>query len=578
MSFSSRARAWVRILPLSVAALTVTAATAHATPEKVGPPNVIDALGDSITRAFNSQGPGCGVLADCPANSWATGTNAAINSYYSRVKVLNPAVQLARPVTSATAGGNDAVTGAKMAGLPGQATNAVNAPNKPDQVMILLGANDVCTSSEATMTSVDSFRQNFRNGLTILSQGLPDARIDVSSIPNIYNLWNVLKGNLAAQLTWTLGGICQSMLASPTSTTQANNDRRARVRQRNIDFNTVLGEVCAEFIHCHYDGGAAFNIAFTAGDVGTIDYFHPNSNGQAKAAASAWANGPNFADLTAPTTTIVRDHPASGVDDWYREDVSVSLTASDNTGVAGSEYYYKLDGAGDAPWTKYTGPFTISAEGQTTVTARSVDVNGNVEASKTDVIKIDKTAPAFTLSCPSSVLLNGAGSYSVADATDDRSGLASDPDGDYPFATDTAGTFPNSVTIADRAGNETTHSCDITVAYDYSGLEQPVNADGSSIFKRNSAVPLKFHLADATGVPEAGVVAKVSVAKVSDEVEGVYVEADAKGASSTGSVFSDDGDGSYHYNLDTGSLTTGTWSVKVTLGDGTSHVTRISLR
>jgi hypothetical protein len=138
MSLPSRARTWTRILPIALAALATTAATAHATPEKVGPPTVIDALGDSITRGFNSQGAGCSALADCPANSWATGTNAAVNSYYSRVKLLNPSAILARPVTSATAGGNDAVTGAKMANLPSQAANAVAATKYQDQVFILL--------------------------------------------------------------------------------------------------------------------------------------------------------------------------------------------------------------------------------------------------------------------------------------------------------------------------------------------------------------------------------------------------------------------------------------------------------
>jgi hypothetical protein len=73
-------------------------------------------------------------------------------------------------------------------------------------------------------------------------------------------------------------------------------------------------------------------------------------------------------------------------------------------------------------------------------------------------------------------------------------------------------------------------------------------------------------------------VAKLTVAQVSGEVEGTYVEADAKGESSTGTVFSEDGDGQYHYNLDTKSLSTGTWSVRITLDDGMSYATRISLR
>ena len=107
---------------------------------------------------------------------------------------------------------------------------------------------------------------------------------------------------------------------------------------------------------------------------------------------------------------------------------------------------------------------------------------------------------------------------------------------------------------------------------------QPVNPDGSSIFKLNSAVPLKFGLSDAAGAAVSGVVAKLTVAKLSGQVEGTYVEAEAKGSSSTGNVFSQDVDGQYHYNLDSKALSTGTWSVRITLDDGRSYSTHISLR
>jgi lysophospholipase L1-like esterase len=456
------------------------ASAAHATEAKVGPPNSIDALGDSITRGYDSQGSGCGSLADCPANSWATGTNSGVNSYFTRVKALNPAVVLARPIKSSTEGGNDAVTGAKMVNLLSQAENAVAAPNKPGQVLILLGANDVCTSSEATMTSVSSFRSNYKAGLNKLSNGLPDARIDVSSIPNIYNLWKVLKSNFSAQLTWGLAGICQSMLASPTSLTAANEERRLRVKLRNEEFNAVLKEGCAEYIHCHYDGGAAFKLEFAASDVSTLDYFHPNTNGQAKAAATAWTAGPSFTDLTAPNTTISRDRASEGVDDWYREAVKVTISATDgNDAVAGSEYFYKLEGAADTGWLKYEGPINVSAEGKTTITARSVDSNGNISETKTDVIKIDEAKPAFTLTCPSGpVPLNSKASYTISEASDSKSGFASDPNGTFPIETGKAGSFKNSVQIEDKAGNTTTHECPIEVVYPTPGV--PALSAGAS--------------------------------------------------------------------------------------------------
>jgi lysophospholipase L1-like esterase len=473
-------RAW---LPLLALGALITASPAAATPAKVGPSTSIDALGDSITRGYDSQGTGCGTLADCPANSWATGTNSGVNSYYTRLKALNPSVLLAQPVKTSTTGGNDAVTGAKMGDLPGQAKNAVKAPNTLDQVMILMGANDVCTSTEASMTSVAAFRASYKEGLETLSNGLPDARIDVSSIPNIFNLWSVLHSSTAAQLTWGLAKICQSMLAKPTSEAAADKERRAKVQKRNEEFNVVLSEVCAEFIHCQYDKGAAYAIKFATSDVGTIDYFHPNTSGQAKAAANAWETGPKFSDLTTPTTTIAPEREADGAEGWYRNNVPVTLSASDlEYAVAGTEY--KVGAA--SGWTKYTGPITVSTEGETTITARSVDVNGNIEESTSTTIKLDKTAPAFTLTCPSSPAIVGeAASATVSGATDALSGFASDPNGERSLNTATVGDGQTeTVQIADQAGNTTTQSCSYDVHYPAPGSAPSLtagmnpNADG----------------------------------------------------------------------------------------------------
>jgi lysophospholipase L1-like esterase len=498
---SARGRAhafWVVLSVVVLLAMTL-AASAHATAATVGPPTSIDALGDSITRGYDSQGSGCGSFADCPANSWATGTNAGVNSYFTRVKALNPTVVLARPIKSSTEGGNDAVTGAKMGNLLSQAENAVAAPNTPDQVLILMGANDVCTSSESTMTSVSSFRSSLTAGLNKLSSGLPNSRIDMASIPNIYQLWKDLHTNLAAILVWGTAKICQSMLASPTSTSSGDETRRLNVKKRNEEFNTVIKETCALYIHCHYDNGAAFGVSFASSEVSTLDYFHPNTNGQAKAAATEFAAGPSFTDLTAPNTTITRDRPAEGVEDWYREPVTVTIKATDsNDAVAGSEYFYKLEGAANTEWIKYTAPIVVSAEGKTTITARSVDSNGNISETKTDVIKIDKVKPTFTLSCPSEpVLLNSEAAYTISAASDAKSGFASSPNGTFPIETAKAGSFDNPVQIVDRAGNTTTQHCAIEIVYPTPGVPAlstgvTPNAGVFSLDWTPSADPLQY--------------------------------------------------------------------------------------
>jgi hypothetical protein len=156
------------------------------------------------------------------------------------------------------------------------------------------------------------------------------------------------------------------MLANPRSTAQADLDRRARVRQREIDFNTQLAQVCAQYVHCRFDGNTVFNTAFTASDVSTRDYFHPSLAGQTKLASVSWSAGFDFTDVIAPVSTATSTPLASGT--------SVALTATDNVALAGIEYRL-----GDGMYHRYTAPVAVPSG--TTLTYRAVDVNGNIEAS-----------------------------------------------------------------------------------------------------------------------------------------------------------------------------------------------------
>ncbi len=262
-------------LALLATALALTAtASAHA-----AYPNSIASTGDSITRAFND----CWFpYVDCPSASWSTGTSSY--SHYRRIQALNPAI------TGRTY--NQAVTGADMADLAGQVQGAVS--RGVQYVTILMGANDVCASSEAGMTPVTVFRDQFAAAMGSLTTGLPDARVFVSSIPDIYQLFSLYRYDLSANAVWAIAGICQSMLAYPFSNLPGDVARRARVRQRNIDYNTVLAEVCAWYTRCRFDANAVFNTAFVRSDVTTRDYFHPSVNGQAKLAAITWGQVASF--------------------------------------------------------------------------------------------------------------------------------------------------------------------------------------------------------------------------------------------------------------------------------------------
>lgn len=242
-----------------VAAAPAAAAAAY--------PSSMSALGDSITRGFNANG----WYVDSPSRSWSTGSNTSVNSHYLRIQRVNPAIT--------GRGYNDARSGAEAVDLPGQASTA--ASRGVEYVTILIGANDACASSEAGMTPVSTFRSHIDTAMNTLQQRIPNAKVLVVSIPDIHRLWQVGKDSYAARTAWDAYNICQSMLANPRSTAQADVDRRQRVRQRVIDYNTQLAAECAEHVQCRYDGGAVFGYPFALSQLSEWDYFHPDTSGQA---------------------------------------------------------------------------------------------------------------------------------------------------------------------------------------------------------------------------------------------------------------------------------------------------------
>jgi lysophospholipase L1-like esterase len=231
-------------------------------------PNSMAATGDSITRAFNT----CSFpFTDCIQNSWATGTERAVNSFYLRILERNPGIR--------EHNNNDARSGAKIADLSGQVTTAVG--QRVEYVTVEMGANDVCTSEEGTMTTVANFRSSFEAAIRTLRERLPGALISVGSIPNIYQLWSILHTNRSATETWRSLSICQSMLRNATSLAREDEERRLRVQRREVEFNGVLSEVCATYEKCQFDANTGYEFRFETGEVNTRDFFHPNVRGQA---------------------------------------------------------------------------------------------------------------------------------------------------------------------------------------------------------------------------------------------------------------------------------------------------------
>ena len=127
---------------------------------------------------------------------------------------------------------------------------------------ILLGANDLCTSSPSTMTPTETFRAQFSQAMATLMAG-QDPYVLVSSIPNIHQLWEVLH-----QLPGPLGvGDGQDLPVDAggdpdRGPTPAGGGPGAGVQPD-------LAEVCGAYARCRWDGGAVYDYRFSASQVGT---------------------------------------------------------------------------------------------------------------------------------------------------------------------------------------------------------------------------------------------------------------------------------------------------------------------
>ena len=290
-------------LATAITTLLATFALLATPASAVQPPKVMAALGDSITRAFNSSGPGCptGPSLDCIKNSWSTGTNPVVDSQFQRIEAIDPG---RHPVAF-----NDARSGARAVDLLGQAEAA--AGQHAGYVTIEIGANDACG-----LTATATFHDQVQTALTNLVKADPKVYIEVLSIPDINQLQTLFTNppDPNALTRWSALNVCQALLANPLSTEPADVERRAAFRAHVIALNGTLADVCAEFKRCRYDHNAVFNSSFTRADVATVtdteglnvfpfnlipvigpgfanstaDYFHPSLQGQANLAETSW--------------------------------------------------------------------------------------------------------------------------------------------------------------------------------------------------------------------------------------------------------------------------------------------------
>lgn len=249
-----------------------------------------------------------------------------------------------------------------------------------------------------------------------------------------------------------------------------------------------------------------FDVA--AEGVSVITYFSKdNANNQETPAHSFTVK----IDKTAPVVTAMRDTPANGFG-WNNTSVEVSYTATDN--LSGINL-----GESD------TTPYTLTTEGANqSHTFTVMDKAGNSNSASVANVNIDRVAPVITITTPAnegSYLFNSsvAANFSTSDVLSglDASTQTSTTAQGGNINTASVGSKAFTVSVTDKAGNPATKTSNYNVIYAPAGptcgvaghiILQPVNTDGSSVFKKGSTVPAKFRVYDANcnSVGTAGVV------------------------------------------------------------------------
>lgn len=225
----------------------------------------------------------------------------------------------------------------------------------------------------------------------------------------------------------------------------------------------------------------------------------------------------------------------------------------------------------------------ITADGSYKLEVKAEDSQGNLFVSTVNFM-LDKTAPVITLvgfNNGSKVVLGSNVSVNWS-ANDLLSGLATASSGTVSLDTKSIGKHTKIITAADKAGNKYNYQLTYYVIYKYSGILQPIKADGSSSFKAGSTIPVKFRLTDANGKYISTARAKLYISKISDKgIADDESKAISSGSSCIDNLFKYDCiNKQYIFNLSTKklNLSKGKYQITIKLDDEQEYTVKLSLK
>jgi hypothetical protein len=257
----------VGVLTLCSLLLAASAPSANA---YVGYPSSIVVLAHSGATGENSDPSRPGV--EVRANSWATGTNPAVNSVYLRILAKNPAIKGHNV--------NLAHGSATVHDLVRQAQRAVALEPKPELILIqIMDADMVCP---AKVSDYAAFRSTFISPLKVLAQGAPESSFFVVSQ---FGSPTTEGKTLSPAERKRFGGTGPCAFLDPAG--RLVPKELARLEGIAHGYEAQLEAAGRRFSQCRYDGGA-FGRIVNKREYVSSDLNHWSVKGHAKAASVAW--------------------------------------------------------------------------------------------------------------------------------------------------------------------------------------------------------------------------------------------------------------------------------------------------
>lgn len=297
---------------------------------------------------------------------------------------------------------------------------------------------------------------------------------------------------------------------------------------------------------------------------------------------------------TTPPTTQARLTGDKGTGNWYRSNVTVNLLAEDNPGGKGFSYtVYSLNGEN---WDKYETPIEFNSEGSFKLYFLSHDNVGNQEEIKTVEFLIDKTIPEINITSPNDndvYLLNQTGPVAEYSCTDTGGSGLQSCEGDIgngeSINMNSVGEKIFKVQSFDNAGNSAVKNVSYKIQYNSSGLcsgepghtiLQPINPDGSSIFKQGSTIPTKFRVChNSIPVSDPDLVESFSLIQTVSDISATTVNEPVSSTTPDSSFRFDPLKQQWIFNMNTKTLSAGkTYFYRILLNDSTDIQFSFGLR